>query len=336
MLLQDDVVDLLRGEEQLVKFESVGAPDDQKLFVGVWGVGVEVDPLELDDGIGVHPLGGDFCVEAELFDFDGSELVEVFGGGGVEEHADLGERVHVMLVLEYLGALHLFVGLPLLVHLVVLVLHLLRAVGHLDHHSLQPLHLNPADPQHALPVVPLLPALSDPAPVQHLVPDVPHVGLGLLAAFERARRALVPLLLENFDEGGELGPGGVVAAVVLFGQFAPGSFFGQLADGGVLLLDPALQSGAVLLFLDDYSHSFFFGPALAVGFIESHFFLEASLLLFATLFLLGLFLALLLFLQFLKLLLGQFGCGLRWHDKLYYYSMHATPAKQYQTSKRYL
>lgn len=299
MLLQDDVVDLLGGEQQFVEFECVRAPDDQKLVVGVWGVGVEVEPLELDDGIGVHPLGGDFRVEAELFDFDGSELVEVFGGGGVEEHADLGERVHVVLVLQYLRAFHLLVGLALLVDLVVLVLHLLGAVGHLDHHALQTLHLSLSNAQHALPVVTLLPALAAPAAVQHLVPDVPHVGLGLLAAFERARRALVPFLLEDFDEGGELGPGGVVAAVVLLRQFAPGSFFGHFADGGLLLLDPALQRGPVSLFLDDYSHSLLLGPALAVGFIESHFFLEAGLLLFAALFLFGLFLALLFFLQFL-------------------------------------
>ena len=148
MLLEDDVVDLLGGEQKLVKLQCVCAADDEELLVVVGHIGVEVEPLELDDGIGVHPLGGDFSVEAELLDFDGSELVEVFGGGGVEEHADLGERGHVLLVFQDLRPLYLLVRLPLLVYLVVFVLHLLGAVCHLDHHLLQTLHLHTTDSQH--------------------------------------------------------------------------------------------------------------------------------------------------------------------------------------------
>lgn len=96
-------------------------------------VGVEVDPLKLDDGVGVHPFRGDLGIEPELLDLNGSELVEIFGGAGIQEHSDLAEGTHVVLVLQDLDALYLLVGLPFFVDLTVLVLHLLSAVGHIDH-----------------------------------------------------------------------------------------------------------------------------------------------------------------------------------------------------------
>lgn len=104
-----------------------------KLLVVLRVVGVEVDPLKLDDGVGVHPLRGDLGIQPELFDLDGSELVEVLGGAGVQEHAYLAERTHMVLVLQYLHTLDLLVRLSFFVDLTVLVLHLLRAVGHIDH-----------------------------------------------------------------------------------------------------------------------------------------------------------------------------------------------------------
>lgn len=132
-LLQHDVVDLLRPQQQFVKLQDIHASDVYKLLVVLRVVGVEVDPLKLDDGVGVHPLRGDLGIEPELLDLNGSELVEILGGAGIQEHTDLAERTHVVLVLQNLHPLYLLVRLPFFVDLTVLVLHLLSAVGHIDH-----------------------------------------------------------------------------------------------------------------------------------------------------------------------------------------------------------
>lgn len=288
-----------------------------ELFVILGVVRVEVDPLKLDDGVGVHPLGGDFRVESELFDLDGSELVEVLGGAGVEEHADLAERAQVMLVLQYLHALYLLVGLSLLVYLAVLVLHLLRAVGHVDHDALQVVHLQLADPHHRVAVVLLLLAVAQRAAVQHRVADPPHVGLRLLAVLKRSLGALVPGLLEDVDEGGQFGPGGVVALVVFFGEGRPPAFLHQLLVGLIFVLDLAFQLFPVLLLLNNYPHPLLLFLLLAIELIQPQLLLQAGLFLLPALLLLGLFLALLLLLEFLELLLGELGCGFRWHSISY-------------------
>jgi hypothetical protein len=66
--------------------------------------------------------------------------------------------------------------------------------------------------------------------VQHLVPDVPHIRLGLLAALQGLHRTLVAFFLEDVDEGGKLGSGRIIAAVILLGEFDPSTFFGQFGD----------------------------------------------------------------------------------------------------------
>ena len=99
VLLEDDAVDLLGGQQKLVKLQSVCAADDDKLLVVVGCIGVEVEPLELDDGIGVHPLRGDFSVEAELLDLDGSELIQIFSGVRIQKHAYLGSIIQEVLIL---------------------------------------------------------------------------------------------------------------------------------------------------------------------------------------------------------------------------------------------
>lgn len=65
-----------------------------------------------------------------------------------------------MLVFQDLCALYLLVRLALLVDLIVLIFHLLRPVGHFDHHPFQSLQFHSADAEHGLPVVPLLASLA--------------------------------------------------------------------------------------------------------------------------------------------------------------------------------
>lgn len=138
-----------------------------ELFVVLRVVGVEVDPFKLDDGVGVHPLRGDFGVESKLLDLDGSELVEIFGGAGVQEHADLAKGAHMMLVLEYLHTFYLLIGLSFFVDLAVLVLHLLGTVGHVDHDPLKVVHFDLSDLHHRVGVVFLFLDVAKAAVVQH-------------------------------------------------------------------------------------------------------------------------------------------------------------------------
>jgi hypothetical protein len=173
----------------------------------------------------------------------------------------------MLLIFENLGALYLLVGLALLVDLVVLILHLLRPVGHLDHHPFQPLQLHPPDAQHRLPVVPLLSSLTQASFMQHLVADVSHILLCLLAALKGFGWALVWLFLEDLDEGGEFRPCSVVAAMVLFGESGPCTFLGQFIDGGFLIFKACFQCGSVLFFFDYDANSLLLGSLLAIGLI---------------------------------------------------------------------
>ena len=270
-----------------------------ELFVVLRVVWVEVDPLKLDDGVGVHPLGGDFGVESELLDLDGSELVEVLGCAGVEEHPDLAKRIHVVLVLQYLHALHLLVGLALLVDLAVLVLHFLGAVGHVDHDALEVVHLELADLHHRVRVVLLLLGVAQAAVVQHRVADPPHVCLGFLAVLQGPFRGLVSCLLEDVDEGGQFGSGCVVALVVFLGEGRPSAFLDELFDGCIFFLYLALHRPSVLLLLNHYSDPLLLFPLLPIQFVQPHLLLQTGFLLFLALLLLRLLLPLLLLLEFI-------------------------------------
>lgn len=143
----------------------------------------------------------------------------------------------MLLVFEYLGSLYLLIGLALLVDFVVLILHLLRPVGHVDHHPFQSLQLHSTDAQHRLPVVSFLAGLTHSSSPQHLVAYVPDILLCFFATLKCFGRALICFLFEDLDEGGELRSRGVVAALVLFGEFGPCAFLGQFIDGSFLIFE---------------------------------------------------------------------------------------------------
>jgi hypothetical protein len=90
VLLEDYVVDLLGSQQQFIKLQGICPSNNKELLVIIGCIWIEIDPLELDDSIRIHPLGRYFGIQSKLPNLDGSELVEIFGGGGVEEHADLG------------------------------------------------------------------------------------------------------------------------------------------------------------------------------------------------------------------------------------------------------
>lgn len=186
-----------------------------EFFVIFRVVRVEVDPLKLDDGVGVHPLWWDFGVKSELLDLYGSELVEVFSGAGVQEHTNLAERTHVVLILEYLHTFYLLIGFSFLVDLAVLVLHLLGTVGHVDHDPFEVVHLRLTDLHHRVGVVFLFLDVAKAAVVQHWVPNTSYVGLRFLAVFQGFFWAFVSCLFEDIDEGWEFGSGCVVALMIL-------------------------------------------------------------------------------------------------------------------------
>lgn len=117
---------------------------------------IEIDPLEFDNGICIHPFRGNFCIEAKLLNFNGSELIKIFGGAGIQKHSNFSMRSEEMLVLQYFDSLYFFIGLSLLIYLIVLVLHLFRPVGHLYHDLFEVLHLHLTDPVHRIGVVLLL------------------------------------------------------------------------------------------------------------------------------------------------------------------------------------
>lgn len=78
VLLEYYVVYLFRPEEQLVKLENIHPTNVQELLVALGVVRVEADPLEFDDGVGIHPLGRDLGVQAELLDLNWSKLIQIF------------------------------------------------------------------------------------------------------------------------------------------------------------------------------------------------------------------------------------------------------------------
>jgi hypothetical protein len=106
-----------------------------------------------------------------------------------------------VLILQYLDAFYLFVGLSFLIDLAILVLHLLRPIGHVDHDPLKVVHLDLPDLYHRLGVVPLFLLVSQATVMQHGISNSPDVSLGFLEAFQSFLRPLVFLLFENFDEG---------------------------------------------------------------------------------------------------------------------------------------
>ena len=117
---------------------------------------IEVNPLEFYNCIGVHPFWRYFRVESELLDLDGSEFIEIFCGTGIQEHSNFGNGGHIVLILKYLNSLYLFIGLSFLIDLIVLVLHLLCSICHLNHNLLILLHLNLSYFYHCILIVLLL------------------------------------------------------------------------------------------------------------------------------------------------------------------------------------
>lgn len=104
---------------------------------------LEINPLKLDDGVGIDPFGWNFSVKSEFFDFNRSELVDGFRSSRIEEHSNFEILGHVMNVFKKFFAFKSSIRFTFVSgKFIVFLFHVFCRVGHFDHDLLNLLHLN--------------------------------------------------------------------------------------------------------------------------------------------------------------------------------------------------